>query len=102
MLLRAQVFLRDSRQHSSTSLVVWPMLRTRHGEGCKPPMDCSEENRRRPLSEPGGSFTEHWNGASWSVFNTPSGADLFAVTALRDGTVVAVGATCSASCSAVI
>jgi len=50
----------------------------------------------------GGSFTERWNGTSWSLLTTPSGVGLLAVTALSDGTVVAVGAACSASCSAVI
>jgi hypothetical protein len=50
----------------------------------------------------GGSFTERWNGTSWNLLNTPSGVGLLAVTALNDGTVVAVGDACSASCSAVI
>jgi hypothetical protein len=50
----------------------------------------------------GGSFTERWNGTSWSLLNTPSGVGLFGVTALTDGTVVAVGDACSTSCSAVI
>jgi len=50
----------------------------------------------------GGSFTERWNGTSWSLLTTPSGVGLLAITALSDGTVVAVGAACSASCSAVI
>jgi hypothetical protein len=39
----------------------------------------------------GGSFTEHWNGTNWSLLTTPSGVGLFGVTALSDGTVVAVG-----------
>jgi hypothetical protein len=39
-----------------------------------------------------GSAIEHWNGRSWRLVNTPSGvADLNGVTALSDGTVVAVG-----------
>jgi hypothetical protein len=39
-----------------------------------------------------GAFTEHWDGTSWSVIAVPSGAgDLNGVTALGDGTVVAVG-----------
>jgi len=39
-----------------------------------------------------GAFIEHWNGSSWSLLNTPSGvAELNGVTALSDGTVVAVG-----------
>jgi len=37
-------------------------------------------------------FTEHWNGRNWKLITTPSGvADLNAVTALGDGTAVAVG-----------
>jgi hypothetical protein len=37
-------------------------------------------------------FTEHWNGTNWKLISTPSGvADLNAVTALSDGTAVAVG-----------
>jgi hypothetical protein len=50
----------------------------------------------------GGSFTEQWNGTSWSLLNTPSGVALFGVTALGDGLVVAVGDTCVSSCNAVI
>jgi hypothetical protein len=51
----------------------------------------------------GGSFTEHWDGTSWSLLSTPSGVDLNGITALSDGTVVAVGDnTCSPSCTAVI
>jgi hypothetical protein len=39
-----------------------------------------------------GAFTEHWDGTSWSVIATPSGVGgLNGVTALSDGTVVAVG-----------
>jgi hypothetical protein len=39
-----------------------------------------------------GPFIEHWNGRKWSLISTPSGvADLNGVTALSDGTVVAVG-----------
>ena len=39
-----------------------------------------------------GAFIEHWNGTSWSLLNTPSGVSgLNGVTALSDGTVVAVG-----------
>jgi hypothetical protein len=39
-----------------------------------------------------GAFIEHWNGKSWSLLKTPSGvSDLNGVTALSDGTVVAVG-----------
>jgi hypothetical protein len=51
-----------------------------------------------------GSFTEQWNGTSWSLVNTPSGANLLGITALSDGTVVAVGESCSTStsCNAVI
>jgi hypothetical protein len=39
----------------------------------------------------GGGFTEHWNGTSWSLLSTPSGVNLVGITALSDGTVVAVG-----------
>jgi hypothetical protein len=39
-----------------------------------------------------GPFTEHWDGNKWSIVNTPSGvASLIGMTALSDGTVVAVG-----------
>jgi hypothetical protein len=39
-----------------------------------------------------GPFTEHWDGKKWSIVNTPSGvASLIGITALSDGTVVAVG-----------
>ncbi len=58
-----------------------------------------------PVSNPRrdfGSFTERWNGTSWNLLNTPSGMGFLAVMALNDGTVVAVGVACSASCSAVI
>jgi hypothetical protein len=41
------------------------------------------------------TLTEHWDGTSWSIIPSPSPAanqnELFAVTALGDGTVVAVG-----------
>jgi hypothetical protein len=41
------------------------------------------------------TLTEHWDGTSWSIIPSPSPAanqnELFAVTALSDGTVVAVG-----------
>jgi hypothetical protein len=41
------------------------------------------------------TLTEHWDGTSWSIIPSPSPAanqnELFAVTALRDGTVAAVG-----------
>jgi hypothetical protein len=41
------------------------------------------------------TLTEHWDGISWSIIPSPSPAanqnELFAVTALRDGTVAAVG-----------
>jgi hypothetical protein len=41
------------------------------------------------------TLTEHWDGTSWSIIPSPSPAanqnQLFAVTALSDGTVVAVG-----------
>src|SRR5262249_35808391 len=44
---------------------------------------------RNSSSQP---LIEHWDGRSWSLLNTPSGvADLNGVTALSDGTVVAVG-----------
>jgi hypothetical protein len=37
-------------------------------------------------------ITEHWDGTSWSIVATPSGvSSLNGVTALSDGTVVAVG-----------
>lgn len=49
-----------------------------------------------------GSFSEHWNGTSWSLVNTPSGVGILGITALSDGTVVAVGGSCNPSCSAVI
>jgi hypothetical protein len=39
-----------------------------------------------------GPVTEHWNGTSWTILATPSGVSLDGVTALGDGTVVAVGA----------
>ena len=35
---------------------------------------------------------EPWDATSWNLLTTPSGVGLFAVTALSDGTVVAVGA----------
>jgi hypothetical protein len=39
-----------------------------------------------------GPFTEHWDGTRWSIVATPSGvANLIGMTALGDGTVVAVG-----------
>jgi hypothetical protein len=39
-----------------------------------------------------GGVTEHWDGTSWSLLATPSGVGtLEGVTALSDGTVVAVG-----------
>jgi hypothetical protein len=39
-----------------------------------------------------GPFTEQWDGNKWSIVNTPSGvANLIGMTALSDGTVVAVG-----------
>jgi hypothetical protein len=41
------------------------------------------------------TLTEHWDGTSWSIIASPSPAqnqnELFAVTALSDGTVAAVG-----------
>jgi hypothetical protein len=41
------------------------------------------------------TLTEHWDGTSWSIISSPSPAanqnELFAVTALSDGTVAAVG-----------
>jgi hypothetical protein len=43
----------------------------------------------------GKSLTEHWDGTSWSVIASPNPGPfnfLFAVTALSDGTVAAVGA----------
>jgi hypothetical protein len=41
-----------------------------------------------------GGGPEQWNGTSWSKIANPSGVnELVAVTALRDGTVVAVGTT---------
>ncbi len=39
----------------------------------------------------GNGFAEQWNGMNWGLVNTPSGVGLFGVTALSDGTVVAVG-----------
>src|SRR5215471_13652639 len=50
----------------------------------------------------GSGFAEQWNGASWSLVNTPSGVGFSGMTALSGGLVVAVGDTCSTSCSAVI
>jgi hypothetical protein len=51
-----------------------------------------------------GSFVEQWNGSSWNLVNTPSGVGVLGVTALTDGTVIAVGQQCisSSSCSAAI
>jgi hypothetical protein len=46
-----------------------------------------------------GWFSEHWDGTSWSIVNSPTGGELFGVTALSNGTVVAVG---SAGSSALI
>jgi hypothetical protein len=41
------------------------------------------------------TLTEHWYGTSWSIVSSPSPSNienyLYAVTALSDGTVVAVG-----------
>jgi hypothetical protein len=51
-----------------------------------------------------GTFVEQWNGSSWNLVNSPSGVRLLGVTALTDGTVIAVGQQCnsSSSCSAAI
>jgi hypothetical protein len=39
-----------------------------------------------------GPFTEHFDGTKWSIVSTPNGvANLIGMTALGDGTVVAVG-----------
>ena len=38
-----------------------------------------------------GTVTEHWDGTSWSIIPSPRPGELFGVTALSDGTVVAVG-----------
>jgi hypothetical protein len=46
-----------------------------------------------------GWFSEHWDGTSWRIINSPTGGELFGVTALSNGTVVAVG---SAGSSALI
>jgi hypothetical protein len=44
------------------------------------------------VGDAAGAFTEHWDGTSWSVIATPKGVGgLSGVTALGDGTVVAVG-----------
>jgi hypothetical protein len=44
------------------------------------------------VGDAAGAFTEHWDGTSWSVIATPKGVgDLNGVTALSNGTVVAVG-----------
>jgi hypothetical protein len=48
-----------------------------------------------------GGVVEHWDGMSWSIVSGPS-VDYNAVTALSDGTVIAVGRSCSTSCSAAI
>jgi hypothetical protein len=38
-----------------------------------------------------GWFSEHWDGTSWSIINGRTAGELFGVTALSNGTVVAVG-----------
>jgi hypothetical protein len=39
-----------------------------------------------------GPFTEHWDGTSWSIVNTPAGVSFFgAMAASSGGTVLAVG-----------
>lgn len=38
-----------------------------------------------------GWFSEHWDGTSWSIVNNRTAGELFGVTALSNGTVVAVG-----------
>jgi hypothetical protein len=39
----------------------------------------------------GGTVTEQWDGTTWSIIASPRPGELFGVTALSDGTVVAVG-----------
>ncbi len=39
----------------------------------------------------GGALTMHWNGASWTVFPTPSRGTLYGITALASNNVRAVG-----------
>jgi hypothetical protein len=55
------------------------------------------------LGEPEQTFTEHWDGATWSIIPSPNpgkgGNSLSAVTALSDGTVAAVGGQSTAKTS---